>query len=65
MDALRKLATEHEPDTIAVIALAGTPERGLGLSASSATDETETFRLLAHALHVEATAQGWIDEEGN
>jgi len=64
LDEIRAQLTEtFDEDTIAVIVLAGTPERGLGLSVSSATDERETFRLLVHALQEEAVDQGWIDDE--
>lgn len=63
MDQLRDIATARESDTIAVIVLAGTKERGLGFSVSSVHDsEEETFELFAHVLTQEAVAKGWVSD---
>jgi hypothetical protein len=53
MHSLRAVVTNHEPDTIAVIVLSGTEEKGLALSVSSVKGHEETLHLLTHALAAE------------
>lgn len=50
VEDLRDAATREQPDTIAVIVLAGNPKRGLAMSVSSHQSYDDTIALLAHAL---------------
>lgn len=65
MDELRALAAEVEPETIAVIALAGSQASGLlgmSVSANEGVSEEEVFRLLAYLVFREPSVQAWITE---
>lgn len=50
MEDIRADISETRDDVIAVLVLRGSPERGLAVSCSSATTESETVGLLAAAI---------------
>lgn len=64
-DTMAATVERFEPEFIAVVALTGSPERGLALSCSSKESYVETIALLAHAISADPLLETIIEESGH